>query len=394
MAQGAVDLRIALTSLELLDTQAGSTLELKEGDDRVLEIGARQQVRARFKLPSGGGAAILKQIPKGENRIGLFLNREREAIASVQRGTLEKCETSFCSAVFQGNGSFQFYIDELKNPSNWFVQILQNPILEERLLEVENSDSGWFNVDWIQATLSYGRKAVKLSETSSTPFNDSKISRKTSFGNEWTLFSNFDRWEFYGRLYSVTLDTQGFFSDDFKTNVSEKQYTLSYGYPVSDWILFGLTFGKIGSTFDTTNDDASILSSTYSAFLYGAYGRYILPFDIYGFQDGSFVLDAGQGMLGYYRSLKGRAKDTGEWKRGKSSVWNLTRIRYQHALKTRAASVWLDKLLLGGEVEVDFMSDKFTGAAEGPSLGLPAGTEATGSQLFWKIFIGREFVLR
>lgn len=393
-SQGLLDLRIPLTSLELVDEVAGRPLELKEGDDRILEVGARQKIRVRFKLSDLNRQALSKELPRGENRLGLFLSRERQAIASVQRGTLEACDSGFCSAIFQGNASFQFYADRLSKPQEWFVQILQNPVLEERLLEVEKNESGWFSVDWIQASLSFGRKAVTLSEKSSTPFNDSKISRRTSFGNEWTLFSNVDRWEIYARFYGATLDTKGFFLDDFVSKVSEQQYSLAYGYPLKDWFLLGATFGKHSATFSTTNDDASILNTDYGAFYYGPYVRYLLLYDLWSLKSGEFVLDWGEGMLGYYRSFKGSSKDTGDWKRGESSSWQFSRIRFQHTFKTRASSIWFDKIILGVESEYDLLSEKFSGAPSGPSTGLPSGSESTGSQFFWKISIGREFILR
>lgn len=393
-SESLLGLRIPVTSLERVDEVAGRPLELKEGDDRILEVGARQKIRVRFKFSDLSRQVLSKELPRGENRLGLFLLRERQTIASVQRGTLEACDSGFCSALFEGNALFQFYADRFSKPQEWFVQILQNPVLEERLLEIEKNGAAWFRADWIQVSLSYGLKAVTLSEKSSTPFNDSKVSRKASFGSEWTLFSNIDRWEIYARFFGATLDTKGFFLDDFISKVSERQYSLSYGYPLHDWVLLGATLGKHSAVFSTTNDDASILNTEYRAFHYGPYLRYLVPYDLWSLKSGDFVLDSGEGMLGYYRSFKGSSKDTGDWKRGESSYWQFSRIRFQHAFKTRASRVWLDKIILGLEGEYDLLSEKFRGAPSGPSIGLPAGSESKGSQFFWKIYMGREFVLR
>jgi hypothetical protein len=349
----------------------------------------------KFSLPSGLAS---KDIPKGENRIGLFLKRERQAVASVQRGTLEKCDTGYCSAIFQGNESFQFYADDMKRPGSWFVQILQNPVLEERMIEVDRKeDKGIFDFSSIIAEFNYGRQSIVLDETSSTPFNKSKVSRKTSWGNLLRVQATLDSWELLFSLYGATLDTTGFFSDAFISKVNHTEYSLHYTYMPWEYLLVGVGGGSDSFRFDTNNDDESILASKYDAYYASLETRYKLPWNLLRLWDGAFVVDAGDGLLSAKKSLMGSAEDVGVYLRGVEGTHSFLRFDFEHVIPMRSTSPWFDRLRLGLGFQYQRNSGVMSGEAKGPSNlngTLPTGTVSSGKQVSYKIILGREFVLK
>jgi|GEM_PF-2869140 len=386
--------RVPVTGMRVI--AEGAAKEVSEEGKTPLVLGQRQNIVVRFKLPDG---VVGKEVPKQENRIGLFLIREREAIASVQRGTLQKCETGFCSAVFQSNESFQFFAEEMKNPNRWFVQLLQNPVLEERLIEVDGSDedSGIFGISSAFAELNYGRQTIVLEEKTTTPFNRAKVSRRTSWGDLFRIQASLDRWEVQFSMFAARLATENFFEDAKVSEVIEQEMGGAYTFLPWDALLLGLGAGKENFTFSTTNDDEGILTTSYNAWYVSGLTRYRLPWDIFTLGGGAFAMSFGDGLLSLKKGLGGSAQDTGEYRRGTQGSWKFLRFDYEHVFSFRAKSAWFDKLKLGFGYQMQNNSDIFTGAASGPmgpSGLLPSGTTSSGKQSSFKFFIGREFILK
>lgn len=382
-------LRVPLTSLEVVSDRVDVPSEEDEAlkDDVVLELGPRSRIRANFRL-SAEERKMAGELPKTPGRVGLFLRRPRNVTASVQRGTLEKCDSGFCSAIFNSNRQVVFYEEFIKNPGDWYVQILQNPALEERLLEIQEGESppwSWYLGGDI------GRNSIVLEESSSTPYNAFKQSRRTSWGGVWAANLKVQSWELLARNYTVTLDTEGFFADDFLSSVEIREYQLRWRRPIDAHSRWGLSLGMLSKRFITSNDDEAILNTKYNTLPLGAFYEFVLPWDIVTWSEGSAVLEVGQGEAGVDMGFLGSAEDTDLWKRGQSASWRFFRIYADYRVKTRAESLWYDGWYTGLRASFMFLGDTFEGEAEGPSTGLPVGTTTSGTEFQWGWYFGRGF---
>lgn len=388
--------RFSVTSIETLRSSAKATDPTNDSAaassvKNPINIGDRETVQVRFQV---GTDVDPKMLPREGQRLGLFLRRDRDAIASIQRGTLLECKGRFCLAAFAGNVEMQFFAEEVRNPDKWFVQVLQNPILEERLIESEEKNKGLFDFDSIRLGVEYGRQGITLDEKSSTLFNSAKSSKRMSYGAEYRATLILDNWEFLYANYSAVLDTTGFFSDLFVTKARDRDISLSYVLTLWKYLQVGASASLLSFDFTTTADDEVLLSTQYSAWSGGGLVRYILPFEMFRLGSGNYVFDVGQGTIAYKSAVFSSATDVSSFKRGDKGDWTHWRLDYQHSFILRSGRAWLNGTQLGLGMQYQNNKNLFTGEPSGPGTAFLDGTSATGSQFSWKFFIAREFVLK
>ena len=385
--------RLSVTSIEVLRkgvTQAPEDPGAPK-NKIVLDIGERAQVKVRFQT---SGSADPKKLSRDPMRLGLFLTRERGAIASVQRGTLLECKDRFCVGVFESNDEMQFYSDELKNFDKWFVQALQNPVLEERLIEAENEKSGPFEFKSIKLDLQYSRQAVVLDETSTTVFNSAKASKRASYGTAYKGTLMLDHWEISYANYSAVLGTRGFYAESFETKVRDRDIALAYVVSLFDKVSLGLSASRLDFDFVTTAVDEVLVSTQYGSWGLGAIVRYKLPYELFRFGGGNYVIDYGRGLVAFKKGLLSSANDVGEFKRGEKGKWTHWRLDFDHAFVLRSGRRWLNGTQLGVGTQYQNNANSFSGSASGFGVESIEGSSSYGDQFSWKFFIGREFVLR
>jgi len=278
----------------------------------------------------------------------------------------------------------------MTKPSEWFVQTLQNPAIEERWLELgAQPDVPWI-MEW-RAEARYSRQGLFLKESSSTAYNAFKRSQRITYGNRYDLQLGLNNFDLNYTTWSVFLSTTGFFADSFETKYKGNTLSLGWGEPLGSYTLAGVQLGMESAEFETTNDDEAILNSKYSAVPIGLYFKYILPRDIFSVFSGKFALEYGRGKLAVDYNLISSAEDIGEWKRGSSGKWSKLQFYVEHFLVTRSTSIWLTDFKLGSWFQFARASETFSGEPEGPSTGLPVGTETSGNYFSWGFTFGRQY---
>ena len=394
-AQSNVGVRLEVTSVGFIDDikkeEAPDKEPVKEEKTKGGEVGTSKKVRVNFRITDKlRNMKPPYKVSGDEGRVGLFLRRERGTHASVQRGTLEKCETGYCSAIFNDNALFRFYGESMANPGEWFVQSLQNPAIDERWLELAKREEppAWDYLWRIEAR--YSRMGLYLKETSSTPFNASKQSRRRSYGNRFELQVGMDDLDLFFRQWGVALSTTGFFSDSFSTDYKGVSYGMAYGQVLGKYFVVGGQLARDDLKFITSNDDEAILNTRYIGFPLGVYMKYLLPWDVFSLFGGGFVFEVGEGKVSADYTLFGGAEDTDEWKRGSSGSWKKIQFDWEHFFTTRSTSLWFHDWKIGVMFGFAKANESFSGDAEGPSSGLPSGTKTSGNYVTWGFTLGRQ----
>lgn len=385
--------RFSITSFEVINlTEAPrpkTGQEAESANGILSEVGARLALRARFRVEDRQTA---RKMPPELGRVGLFLRRGPEAIASVQRGTLESCDSGFCSAVFAINASLSFFEQERSNKDTWFIQLLQNPVLEERLLEVESGKES-FSWGTLSFGVSWGPHGTSISEESTSYFNSAKTSQRLSWGRFWNIGAEFNAWDLRYMSSDIALGTQGFFEDRFQSRIVESRYSLGYGVLLNKSLFLGAGAEYLQRTFSSADDEEGILPSEYRSVALLVYGKYEIPKVLLATRSGRFALDAGVSRVDLLQGLWGSARDTGSFKRGDSGSFRVTSFRFQHEFETRATRWWFNRYLVGVGFEYEINKGAFSGDPEGDYPSMPIGTSYTAKGLSWKLHIGRSFRL-
>ncbi len=380
-------LTIKVSSLQILSDKTADTGEQTEEASKqggtIQRIGRSSKIRARFMIEG----PLSAQVPKEDQRIGLFLKLDDNITASMARGKLESCVSSFCSAVFESNSKIEFHSDKLKNAKLWHVMIVPSPVLADRLVPGENQNNKTKTPKSI--SLGCGIQGISLSENSTTIFNEAKSSQKLSYGRICTGEYQHGRWIFNYSTYNVALSTQGFFTNSFSTSYKEQWFRVSYKLDLwGPWTVdVSPAFSLIN--FTTTNDDFAIISTNHKLASLGAQLNYQWNKRLFGRPGSWFQLLAGQTFATIDWALWGQSKDPGEFKRGESAAADQIKFNFGHQFLTGSKSIWVKDFVIGLGASLSLYESRFTGSAEGPSFGLDDGTVASGKRFFINFSLGR-----